>query len=160
MAEQHERIGRASLVDPMTGLGNRRRLQQVLERPDQRFAAVLLDIDRFRTVNDEHGQEIGDAVLRRTADLVQRNVGDGDVVVRYGADEFVVLVPGGFGAAATAERLLEVVRKEPWLEISLGLRITVSVGLAGPAPAAEALAAADLAAAEAKRAGRDRLVTA
>ncbi len=115
----------------MTGLGNRRRLQQVLERPDQRFSAVLLDVDRFRAVNDEHGHDAGDAVLRRIADLVQRNVGDDDIVVRYGADEFVVLVPGGRGAEQTAERLLEVVRKEPWLEISLGLRVTVSAGVAG-----------------------------
>ncbi|WP_432562593.1 GGDEF domain-containing protein [Kineococcus sp. SYSU DK003] len=161
MAEQHERIGRTALVDPMTGLGNRRRLQQVLERPDQRFSAVLLDVDRFRAVNDEHGHDTGDAVLQRIADLVQRNVSDDDVVVRYGGDEFVVLVPGGgAGAAATAEKLLEVVRKEPWLEISLGLRVTVSVGLAGPAPAAEALAAADRACALAKRSGRDRLTTA
>ncbi|GAB3454346.1 GGDEF domain-containing protein [Kineococcus endophyticus] len=159
MAEQHERLGRASLVDPMTGLGNRRRLQQVLERPDQRFSAVLLDVDRFRAVNDEHGHEAGDAVLRRIADLVQRNVGDDDIVVRYGADEFVVLVPGGRGAEQTAERLLEVVRKEPWLEISLGLRVTVSAGVAGPASAAEALAAADRAVLDAKRSGRDRLVT-
>jgi diguanylate cyclase (GGDEF)-like protein len=160
MAEQHERIGRAALVDPMTGLGNRRRLQQVLERPDQRFSAILLDIDRFRAVNDEHGHEAGDAVLQRVADLVQRNVSDDDVVVRYGGDEFVVLVPGGSGADQTAERLLEVVRKEPWLEISLGLRVTVSAGLGGPAAAAEALAAADLAAEDAKRSGRDRLVRA
>ncbi|WP_432514089.1 GGDEF domain-containing protein [Kineococcus sp. SYSU DK001] len=160
MAAQHDRLGRSSLVDPMTGLGNRRRLQQLLERPDQRFSAVLLDVDRFRAVNDEHGPEVGDAVLRRIADLVQRNVADDDTVVRYGADEFVVLVPGGTGADRTAEKLLEVVRKEPWLEISLGLRVTVSVGLAGPAPAAEAVAAADRALLEAQRSGRDRLVTA
>ncbi|MEZ0164181.1 GGDEF domain-containing protein [Kineococcus sp. LSe6-4] len=158
LAEQQERLGRASLVDPMTGLGNRRRLQQVLERPDQRFSAVLLDVDRFRAVNEEHGRDAGDAVLRRVADLVQRTVGANDVVVRYGADEFVVLVPGGHGAQQTAERLLEVVRKEPWLEISLGLRVTVSAGLAGPASAAVALAAADRAVLDAKRSGRDRLV--
>ena len=158
MAQQHERIGRAALVDPMTGLGNRRRLQQVLERPDQRFSAVLLDVDRFRAVNDEHGHEAGDAVLRRIADLLQRNVSDDDVVVRFGGDEFVVLVPGSRSAEPTAERLLEVVRKEPWLEISLGLRVTVSVGLAGPASAAEALAGADAACDVAKHTGRDRLV--
>ncbi|WP_432574238.1 GGDEF domain-containing protein [Kineococcus sp. SYSU DK005] len=163
MAEQVVRQGRAALVDPMTGLGNRRRLQQLLERPDQRFSAVLVDLDGLRAVNDQRGPDVGDAVLRRVAALLVENCRDDDVLVRYGGDEFVVLLPaGGTGPAPllVAERLLEAVRKEPWLEIALGLRVTASVGVAGPAPAAEALAAADAACARARRAGGDRLESA
>ncbi|NAZ75364.1 diguanylate cyclase [Kineococcus sp. T13] len=176
MAEQHERIGRAALVDPMTGLGNRRRLQQVLERPDQRFGAVLLDVDSFRAVNEEHGHEVGDTVLRRVSDLLRREVPADAVLVRYGGDEFVVLLPaanadavgarreGGAPAAgsprALAERLLELVREEPWGQVATGLQVTASVGWAGPAAAAQALAAADAACAAAKRRGRDQLAAA
>ena len=163
MAAQAERMGRAAFTDPMTGLGNRRRLQQVLERPDRRFSAVLVDLDRFKGVNDEHGHEVGDAVLRRVAEVITEGTGPDDVVVRYGGNAFVVLLPAGApGPAplAVAERLLEAVRKEPWLDIAVGLRVTASVGVAGPAPAAEALSAADTARTLAQRAGRDRLVVA
>ncbi|MGI4893938.1 MAG: GGDEF domain-containing protein, partial [Janthinobacterium lividum] len=163
MAAQNQRLGRAALVDPMTGLGNRRRLQRVLERPDQHFSAVLLGIDRFKAVNDEQTHAVGDQVLRRVAALVGENTHPQDVLVRYGGDEFVVLMPAlslGPDPSAVAERLLEAVRKEPWLDIALGLRVTASVGVAGPASAAEALAAADTACTAAKRAGRDRVVQA
>ncbi|WP_432494847.1 GGDEF domain-containing protein [Kineococcus gypseus] len=163
MAEQVERQGRAALEDPMTGLGNRRRLQQLLERPDQRFGAVLVDLDGLRAVNEERGPDVGDAVLRRVAALLRAGSREDDVLVRYGGDEFVVLLPadGADGAdpqaPAVAARLLAAVREEPWGGLATGLRVTASLGAAGPAPAAEALAAADAACARARRAGGDRL---
>ncbi|WP_432482265.1 GGDEF domain-containing protein [Kineococcus esterisolvens] len=160
MAEQNERQGRAALTDPTTGLGNRRRLQQVLERPDQRYSAVLVDLDGLRAANDEHGPETGDAVLRRVAALMVENCREDDVLVRYGGDEFVVLMPAerpGATPADVASQLLQAVREEPWARTAPGLRMTASVGVAGPAPAAEALAAADAACARARRAGGDRL---
>ncbi len=161
MAEQHARLGRASLVDPLTGLGNRRRLQQVLERPDRRFSAVLLDVDGFTAVNDEHSHETGDAVLRAVGALVADAAGETGVVVRYGGDEFALLLPAGPGGGpdplVVAENLLDGVRKAPWIDLAVGLRVTASAGVAGPAPAAEALRDADLACTAAKRAGRDRV---
>nr|WP_240895764.1 GGDEF domain-containing protein [Kineococcus siccus] len=169
MAQESDRLGRAALEDPVTGLGNRRRLQQVLERPDRRFSAVFVALDRFKQVNDEQSHEVGDDVLRRFSKLLVQHCRSEDVVVRYGGDEFVVLLPAEAPAGGTdtgvdpmtvATRVLEAVRAEPWSDVSRGLRLTASIGVSGPAPAAEALSAADSACAGAKKAGRDRAVRA
>jgi diguanylate cyclase (GGDEF)-like protein len=167
MAQESDRLGRAALEDPVTGLGNRRRLQQVLERPDRRFSAVFVALDRFKQVNDEQSHEVGDDVLRRFSKLLVQHCRGEDVVIRYGGDEFVVLLPAeapaggadeGVDPMTVATRLLAAVRAEPWSDLSRGLKLTASIGVSGPAPAAEALSAADAACAVAKRSGRDRAV--
>ncbi|GAA4985205.1 GGDEF domain-containing protein [Kineococcus glutinatus] len=161
MAEQNERAGRAALADPLTGLGNRRLLQQLLERPDLRFSAIFVDVDRFGAVNDDHTRQVGDAVLRRVGALLGARCGPADAAIRYGGDEFALLLAAeDADAPRVAAEVLAAVRAEPWEALATGLRVTLSVGVAGRAPAAEALTRADGACAEAKRAGRDRVLVA
>ncbi|WP_146099507.1 GGDEF domain-containing protein [Kineococcus xinjiangensis] len=158
MAEQTDRMGRAALEDPLTRLGNRRLLQQVLERADRLFGAIFVDVDSFKFVNDDFSHEVGDAVLRRVAEVLRSRCRDEDVVIRYGGDEFVLLLAGeDADARSVAERVLAGVRAEDWEALAPGLRVTVSLGVARRAPAAEALSQADAACAAAKRGGRDRV---
>jgi diguanylate cyclase (GGDEF)-like protein len=154
------RMGQAALLDPLTGLGNRQMMAGALDRAEDNLAAVFVDIDQFKQVNDDYSHAVGDEVLRRMAVILRKQCRSQDVPVRYGGDEFVVLVFGG-GAAAreVAERFHGAVRAAPWGQVAPGLAVTVSVGVGRPVPAQGAIAAADAALYEAKRAGRDRIVT-
>lgn len=124
---QAERSAHAALHDPLTGLPNRSLLRSHLdvargERPD--FAVLLLDLDMFKPVNDTHGHEAGDEVLRVTAARLRAAVRPVDVVARLGGDEFAVLVHDGADVRALAARL-EAVVSAP---VTLGA-VTVVVGV-------------------------------
>ncbi|MFP5347244.1 MAG: diguanylate cyclase [Actinomycetes bacterium] len=154
-----DRAGQEAKEDPLTRLGNRRRLVEHVSEHDAEVSVLFVDIDHFKEVNDTYSHEVGDQVLVRVAGILSRHCRGGDVIIRYGGDEFVVLVDGDHPAAAMiANRILDAVRSTSWGEIAPGLRVTVSMGLATSLPAAEALSAADTALYSAKRAGRDRLV--
>ncbi len=152
-------MGEAARRDPLTGLGNRQRLLDLLDGPDGPVAVLFVDVDRFKSVNDTFSHEVGDEVLRQVATLLARQCRAGDVVVRYGGDEFVVVVADDpRGAAAVAERVHAAVRDHPWRRAAPGLAVSVSVGVATAPDLATALAAADGALYAAKRQGRDRVV--
>jgi len=123
------------------------------------LSVVFVDVDEFKQVNDRYSHAVGDEVLRRIAVILRTHCRSDDVPVRYGGDEFVILVLGG-GAAAegVAARLHEAVRNAPWGQVAAGLKVTVSVGVGRPVPDHGAMAAADAALYDAKRAGRDRVV--
>jgi diguanylate cyclase (GGDEF)-like protein len=165
MQREHERIERVSLEDPLTGTANRRRLDReratLLTAPPAGWATVIyLDIDRFKRVNDKHGHEVGDAVLRRLAKLLSANVREGDLVGRYGGDEFVILAPHcpPPDAERMSERIMRSVREEPWGEVHPEIVIRVSLGLAVTrSNLAHLFPAADQALYRAKRGGRDRV---
>lgn len=147
-------------TDPLTGLSNRRALDDSLStllamttRYGNKFALIALDIDHFKRINDEQGHLFGDQILQRTARLLDDCARDTDIVVRYGGEEFVVLLPETDlqGAAAFAERLR--------IEVEQDLPVTVSCGAACVCEGDNAksiFARADEAMYTAKRAGRNR----
>lgn len=150
-------------VDSMTGLGNRRALDDALVvLAGRRLAAVLLDLDHFKGFNDRFGHLAGDAALTRVGTLLQRTVRGDDLVFRYGGEEFLVLIPGGDvdGARQLAERIRVAVRDDDetgaeGLTISAGVAAADRFSAADPLPL---LRLADAALYQAKRNGRDRVV--
>jgi diguanylate cyclase (GGDEF)-like protein len=158
-----EEIRRMADTDGLTGLSNRRSFEQALEREiaragrtGEQLALVLLDIDHFKELNDRHGHQMGDRVLRATGAALASASRDFDTPARYGGEEFVVLLPGcGTGeAVAAAERL-----RAAMASVHGDTRITASAGVATlPANAADAaglVRAADQALYESKRRGRN-----
>jgi diguanylate cyclase (GGDEF)-like protein/PAS domain S-box-containing protein len=163
-----------SIRDALTGLYNRRYLEEILEREIRRAARaqqglglMLIDLDHFKNFNDVFGHDAGDAVLREAASSLTKGVRAEDFVCRYGGEEFVVVLPtADLDAARTRGERLRLRIKE--LSImhqgkSMGM-ITISVGVAafpdqGSTPQ-ELLAAADAALYKAKRNGRDQVVVA
>ena len=168
-----ESIRHQALHDSLTGLPNRTlildRVEQMLARARRRdieSAALFIDLDGFKQVNDTLGHDAGDRLLRSVAARLSATLREADTIARIGGDEFVVLVEGGSPTGSpefVAERLLEVLR-EPF-EIDDAprgtLRITASIGIAygATSPAGDLLRDADIALYEAKTAGRDRFVT-
>lgn len=158
-------------TDPLTGLYNRRyalphlaRLAERAEQSDRCFAVLILDLDRFKAINDAHGHGAGDAVLVEVARRLRDNLRAVDLVARIGGEEFLVALPDtdATAARAAAERLRRVIGATPIArEGGAPLPVTVSIGIAlGAADngsVAEILDAADAALYRAKHAGRNRV---
>jgi diguanylate cyclase (GGDEF)-like protein len=124
---------------------------------------AILDVDRFKSVNDEHGHAAGDEVLRAVAERVGGALRAGDLLARIGGEEFALLLPGAdlHNAAEIAERLRGLIAATPMTAGGSSLRITASLGcavLSGDETTAALLARADARLYEAKRAGRNRVV--
>lgn len=164
-----------AVTDALTGLHNRRYLDshigvlfnEAVVRGRQ-ISILLLDIDRFKSINDTYGHDAGDEVLREFAVRVRAHTRGIDVVARYGGEEVVVLVPDSpvDGARAVAERIREQVESTPF-PIHQGARtvpVTVSIGVAarqvGDKSGADIMKRADLALYRAKEEGRNRVVAA
>jgi diguanylate cyclase (GGDEF)-like protein len=156
--------------DWLTGLHNRRYFARELERllSERRsdwFSLAVVDLDHFKSINDRFGHEIGDHVLARVAALLCEVLRQADIVVRSGGEEFLVLMPQTEMHAATAccERIRARIRNEPWERTAAGLQVTASVGVAStndPDQLAALARAADQRLYDAKRSGRDRVVSA
>lgn len=133
------RLDLLGFSDPLTGLVNRAlfadRLRQAAfdgYRDGSSFALLLLDLDRFKTVNDRHGQATGDAVLRHVAQRLLAGLRTTEIVARLGGDDFAVLVPGlkqRSNAATVAERLLAAIR-QPMVVGDLRLMLCATAGIA------------------------------
>ena len=160
-------LRQASQIDPLTGLFNRRALDQALElawqghlRTRQPLSLLMVDVDHFKRVNDTHGHAAGDQVLVHLAALLQRNLRVVDVVGRLGGEEFLLLLPGSDESQATvlAERLRQqVMASVPKANAST----TVSIGIAQAQPSDISVqmlvARADKALYRAKSLGRNRV---
>jgi diguanylate cyclase (GGDEF)-like protein len=169
----HRTVKRQAITDELTQLANRRRFTETLavevrraERFGDPLALVLADLDDFKLINDRYGHQTGDEVLRRFADVLRENVRDFDLPVRYGGEEFAVLLPetGREGAEQLARRLQSALLSLRVAEIGSDRSpVTASFGVAAfPAArsAEELLSAADGALYRAKAAGKNRVAAA
>jgi diguanylate cyclase (GGDEF)-like protein len=171
---------RLSLTDPLTGLGNRRRLTDHLRLEIERagrfgrpLGVLVLDLDHFKAINDQYGHQAGDAVLVELAGRVRQAVREVDLTFRYGGEEFVILLPETdiAGSLTAAERIGDAVRHSVFplpgqsaVESTDLVSVTVSIGVSVyPRHAhtgSDLLEAADQALYAAKAAGRDAVVLA
>jgi diguanylate cyclase (GGDEF)-like protein len=167
---------RQSLSDPLTGLANRRFFQEIFlremrrsQRSNQPVAMVLVDIDFFKGVNDTYGHNVGDEVLEQLAGIMLANVRATDFVVRYGGEEFIVLLPETRLADAlqVAEKLRKTIGDtilESTSREGITLKVTVSAGVAAfpidGRNGEEVILKADRALYHAKQSGRNRVVAA
>jgi diguanylate cyclase (GGDEF)-like protein len=166
-------LRRHALEDPLTGLGNRRSAERKLgslRLGDEPLSLAVVDVDRFKEVNDDTSHTHGDAVLRRVADLLREHSRTDDEVYRWAGDEFLVILPTATEeqAVGVMERLRESVAEASWGDLELSGPVTVSVGVAtSPAVTEDAEGAlagwralfdtADLHLFTAKRGGRNRV---
>jgi len=161
---------KAARIDPLTGIPNRRafatRAEFLIERAVREGAPVsllMLDLDRFKLVNDTHGHDFGDRVLQAFADSARRVLRPNDLLSRWGGEEFVVLLPGAGREAALciAERMRLAFLTAGEAVGGTVVHATVSIGIASDQAAAstldELMKRADTALYKAKRLGRNRV---
>jgi two-component system cell cycle response regulator len=172
LRQRNQELDLMSRTDALTGLRNRRHVEEYLARVTslarrhaEPVAVLLADVDHFKSVNDGHGHEAGDAVLREVAGRLVGSVRLEDMVGRWGGEEFLAVLPNtpAQGAAELAERLRRVVAAEPCRLPGGGhLTATVSIGCAASLvdDAATLVRSADAALYQAKEAGRNRVVVA
>ena len=171
------RLLRAGITDFLTGWHNRRYLQQRLkeelaraQRRGSTIACLMMDIDRFKSINDGHGHLAGDAALREVAQRVEGQIRSMDTAARFGGDELSILLPETTQAEAArmAERIREAIAHAPFaLSPQVSLNLTISIGVAAVAPgrhetelkalADRLVAEADAALYRAKALGRNRV---
>jgi diguanylate cyclase (GGDEF)-like protein len=159
-------LERLALTDPLTGLSNRRAGERALDREAARarrtgspFSLALLDLDNFKDINDSQGHAVGDDVLCEVSRILMSTFRASDLAVRWGGDEFLVLLPDVTleGAAVFAERARLLVES---LSIAGVPRVSISAGIVEVEPGEDPRAAitrADARLYEAKAAGRNRV---
>lgn len=166
-----ENLRDATLRDPMTGLNNRRFLEEYVEtlvasvqRKRTQAAILMLDLDYFKMVNDTYGHDAGDAVLKALSSLLTQSVRASDLVIRYGGEEFLIILIDSEGVAANnvAEKIRLAVENLQVQVAGITLQKTISIGIADFPTDSEtfwqAVKFADVALYRAKESGRNRVV--
>lgn len=164
-----QRLEEMATTDKLTGAANRHVFEMIFKhlinaarRRGEPVSLVSIDVDAFKEVNDTHGHQCGDAVLRQLADVVRDNIRDADTLCRWGGDEFLVLLAGCTAelAAQTAEKIRAAVAERALRCGDAAIRITVSVGVAEHRPGdglTDLARRADTGLYESKRQGRNRV---
>ncbi len=140
-AANNERLKRVGLTDPLTRINNRRFFDQRLSeeigrsmRANEPISCLFIDIDHFKSINDENGHQQGDSVLREVAGRIREQLRNCDVIARYGGEEFAVLLTNTAESIASevAERIRTSIDRNTFLlpDSSLSLHVTVSIGIA------------------------------
>jgi diguanylate cyclase (GGDEF)-like protein len=172
-ARLFDEVQRLATLDGLTGTHNRRHFMELAQlqfESARRFAqpltAIMIDVDRFKEVNDTFGHAVGDEVLRTVAERVRRTLRAVDILGRTGGEEFAVLLPGtarDSASAVLAERIRRAVGDEPVPTQAGAVRVTISLGVASAGPdcpdLAALLRAADSALYDAKESGRNRVAS-
>jgi diguanylate cyclase (GGDEF)-like protein len=163
---------RLASLDPLTGAYNRRTFHEAAERTlalarraGQPLSIIMIDIDHFKDLNDQHGHRLGDEVLRVLAEVIRTQLRKEDLLTRFGGEEFCVMLPQvpGPGAVVVAGRIRKAVCAEPIRIDGHEMPVTVSAGVAarldeGPESLEDLLGRADQALSLAKNRGRNRVV--
>ncbi len=169
-ARIHRKINELSITDELTGLYNRRKMDEVIElefnkakRYRNSLSILILDIDHFKRINDLYGHKTGDVVLSKIGYIIRQNIRSIDTAVRYGGEEFVIILPQTDfnGAVSLAKKIKNLVRKQNFTHIQN--KITVSIGIAylpdeNINTVDEILKIADNFLYEAKNKGRNRII--
>ena len=163
---ENEHLAERAYLDELTGAANRhaytRHLGRLRRSPaEHRVAVLMVDVDRFKAVNDRFGHGVGDEVLRRVTTVLGDHCRPSDLLARVGGDELVLLLDAvsGGDAVRRGEELVDAVQRLAWADVAAELAVSVSAGLAeGPACTVdELLLVADARLYRAKAAGRGRL---
>lgn len=167
LRNENQQLHQLSILDDLTGLYNRRYFSQRLEEEENRaarynyhLAYLMIDIDFFKNINDQHGHFIGDIILKDLAEIIRSSIRVVDVAARFGGEEFVVLLPqtNSRGGLCTAEKIRSKTEAHHF-SCAEDISLTVSIGIScfeGPTGAMSLLHQADLALYEAKKLGRNK----
>ena len=165
------KLRKSSLTDPMTGLHNRRFLEECLDqlvasllRRNKNMGLAMCDLDFFKQVNDQHGHDVGDSVLKETANIIKSSVREADIVIRFGGEEFLVLLvdlEDGY-AIEVAQKIRSRIENASFKIPGGCLKKTISIGISEfPKDAKsiwQAIKFADVALYQAKETGRNKSV--
>lgn len=167
---ENVRLRKLSVTDPLTGAYNREFLQQhlpsALEAANVRaqpYSVAMIDVDHFKRVNDRFGHDVGDVVLAQVASLLRGAIRTDDTLVRYGGEEFLVLLPKSDVAKAReiAERMRSKIQRRPVLVEGHSIEVRISIGVAehhrSEESSTELVRRADVALYSAKELGRNRV---
>lgn len=172
LQDANELIRELAIRDPLTGVFNRRYVWERMQQEEKRaqmhagvFHVCLIDLDRFKRINDTLGHAIGDAVLKQVAKAIQGQIREGDCFARYGGEEFILVLEGsaGFDPEAFAERIRRQVAELRFAEAGGPDQVTVSIGIARfrrEESFSNTIKRSDRALYAAKAGGRNRVVSA
>ncbi|MCM8821099.1 MAG: PfkB family carbohydrate kinase [Candidatus Omnitrophica bacterium] len=148
-------------VDQLTGVYNRHYYERRKNRISENSSVIIIDIDRFKSINDTYGHSVGDDVLRIVASLIKQSVRQSDMIIRWGGEEFIIFYNGRLkDAVGTAERIREIVQSTPIKSKNYIINVTVSIGIAEITDVSllnESIAKADSFLYKAKNSGRNRV---